>query len=150
MKMKVLLLITALWITGCDSESRPAPLPTTKMQLGSANFDIEIANQDKTREHGLMQRDSMPMNHGMIFVFPAERPQAFWMKNTRIPLDIVYIDRDGKVVSIKQMKAYDLSTTPSDYPVKYAIELNLGVASQAGVKVGDHVDIPPEAKEAKE
>ena len=150
MKLNVVVLLAALLVIGCDPEARVNTLPTTNMKLGAANFQIEIANKDKTREHGLMQRDSMPMNHGMIFVFPTEKPLEFWMKNTRFPLDIVYIDHDGKVVSIKQMKAYDLTGIPSESPAKYAIELNLGIASQAGVKVGDRVDIPPEARDATE
>ena len=120
------------------------------MKLGAGNFVIEIANTDPVREFGLMKRDEMPENRGMIFVFADEQPRQFWMKNTRIPLDITYLDASGKVVSIKQMKAYDLTSVPSDAPAKYAIELNLGWAAKAGLKVGDHVDIPAEAKEPKE
>lgn len=141
--------ITLLCV-GCDSDTRSPALPTVSMKLGSANFLIEIANTDPNREHGLMQRDSMPGNHGMIFVFPDEKPREFWMKNTRFPLDIAYIDHTGQIVSIRQMKSYDLTSVPSNAPAKYAIELNLGVAAQAGLKVGDHVDVPVEARETKE
>jgi uncharacterized protein len=72
------------------------------------------------------------------------------MKNTRFPLDIIFLDHDGKIVSFKQMKAYDLSSVPSDAPAKYAIELNFGVVQAAGIKVGEQVDIPAEAKEPKQ
>ena len=68
------------------------------------------------------------------------------MKNTRFPLDIIYVSSAGVVVSIKQMQAYDLKVTPSDGPAQYAIELNLGAAAAAGVKVGDRLVIPAEAK----
>ena len=61
---------------GCDSESKQASLPVTAMKLGQAQFQIEIANTDPTREFGLMKRDSMPGNHGMIFVFPDEIPRV--------------------------------------------------------------------------
>ncbi len=147
-----IVAVLSLWLlagVGCDTESPPTPLPTTSMHLGQANFTIEIANTDPTREFGLMKRDTMPPNHGMIFVFSDETPRSFWMKNTRIPLDIAFLDHNGQVVSIKQMKAYDLTSVPSDAAAKYAIELNLGAAQAAGLKVGDHVDIPTEAREPK-
>jgi uncharacterized protein len=141
----------SLFVTaGCDNSAPASALPTANMHLGGADFVIEIANTNDVRMHGLMERDSMPNNHGMIFVFPDEQPREFWMKNTRYPLDIAYISSSGQVVSIKQMKAYDLTSVPSDSPAKYAIELNFGVASAAGLKVGDHIDIPAEAKDAKD
>jgi uncharacterized membrane protein (UPF0127 family) len=138
-------------LSGCESEkARPNAPPTINMKLGQANFRIEVANDNDTREFGLMKRDSMGPDHGMIFVFPDEKPRAFWMKNTRFNLDIAFIDHTGTVVSIKQMRAYDLTSVPSDAPAKYAIELNLGTAQTVGLKVGDHVNIPPEAREPKE
>ena len=94
------LSLALLLGNGCGSSAvQPAPptLPTTTMHLGNADFTIEIANTDPVREHGLMQRDSMPANHGMIFVFPVEKPQAFWMRNTRFPLDIIYLDNTGQL-----------------------------------------------------
>ena len=147
----IVITFTLALALGCDSDSKPAsPLPTTNMKLGQAQFQIEIANTDPTRELGLMKRDSMPNNHGMIFVFPDETPRAFWMKNTRFPLDIIFLDHDGKIVSFKQMKAYDLTSIPSDAPAKYAIELNFGVIQAAAIKVGEQVDIPADAKEPKQ
>jgi hypothetical protein len=92
----------------------------------------------------------MPGDHGMIFVFPDEQQRQFWMKNTRFDLDIAFINTQGQVVSIKQMKAYDLNTTSSDGAAKYAIELNLGAAAGAGLQVGEKVDVPAEAKDTKE
>jgi uncharacterized membrane protein (UPF0127 family) len=144
-----MVAFSLLVFTSCDNPP-PSSIATANMRLGNENFVVEIANTDPVREHGLMQRDSMPPNHGMIFVFPIERPQAFWMKNTRFPLDIIYIDGAGKVDSVKQMKAYDLTSVPSNGAIKYAIELNLGRAAEIGVKEGDHIDIPPEAKESKD
>jgi len=145
------LIITAfilVWVGGCQNS--PSGLATVKMQIGKDTFTLEVADTDATREHGLMERDSMPNGHGMIFVFAQERELDFWMKNTRFPLDILYVDAGGKVVSIKQMKAYDLSTTPSDYPAKYAIELNFGAAAEARVHVGDKLTIPAESREPKD
>jgi hypothetical protein len=145
----LLFLASAFLMIGCAD--RPAPpglkLRTTTMQVGRSSFTLEIADTDPTRTRGLMRRDSMPRDHGMIFVFPDARPQAFWMKNTRIPLDIIYLDAGGKVVSCHTMKPYDLATTPSAAPAKYAIELNAGVVAETGVKPGDVLVVPPDARD---
>lgn len=118
-------------------------LPTVTMPIGSRTFTLEIADTDRTQEIGLMHRDSMPSDHGMIFVFPSERPLNFWMKHTRIPLDILYVDAGGTVVSIHQMQPFDLKGSVSRGPAKYAIELNQGAAQAAGVKAGDRLTLPP-------
>jgi uncharacterized membrane protein (UPF0127 family) len=144
---KIALLLPLLLLIGCQ-EKRVSSLPTVTMQLGSKTFTLEVAKTIPSRETGLMRRDSMPVDRGMIFVFARAEPLGFYMRNTRIPLDIVYVDADGKVISIKQMKPYDESTTPSDGPAKWAIELNEGVAAQAGIKVGDKLQIPQSASSA--
>jgi uncharacterized membrane protein (UPF0127 family) len=95
-----------------------------------------------------MRRDSMPADHGMIFVFDKPQNVGFYMKNTRIPLDIVFVDEGGGVIAIKQMKPYDLSTTFADGPAKWAIELNKGAAADAGLKVGDKLQVPEPARSA--
>jgi uncharacterized membrane protein (UPF0127 family) len=138
-------------VGGCQS-SPPQPssgLPTVKMQIGSKMFTLEVADDEETRERGLMRRDSMPPDHGMIFVFDREQVLPFYMKNTRIPLDIIFVDKDGVVVAVKQMKPYDLSITSSDKPALWAIELNQGAAAAAGVKAGDLVTVPPAARNPK-
>src|SRR5436853_9719 len=85
----------------------PADYGLVHMQVGNQPFTLELAATDKTRQHGLMHRQSLPADRGMLFVFPDEAPRSFWMRNTLIPLDIVYLDSGGKVVSISQMKALD-------------------------------------------
>jgi uncharacterized membrane protein (UPF0127 family) len=116
------------------------------MRLGNKPFTLEVADTPATVQYGLMRRDSMPADHGMIFVFADEAERGFWMKNTRIPLDIVYVAADGKIVSIKQMKPYDERTTPSDGPAQYAIELNKGAAESVGLKPGMALQLPPGLK----
>lgn len=135
-----LALLLAL-LAGCDKSSPPV-LPTVTMQIGGKTYTLEVADNEKDRRRGLMQRDALPDDRGMIFVFNREAPLSFWMKNTRIPLDIVYVDAKGKVVSIKQMKPYDLGSTPSDGPAMYAIELNKGAAEKLGLKAGDTLVVP--------
>jgi uncharacterized membrane protein (UPF0127 family) len=143
-------LASLFFLIGCDSGPKggkgateaESGLPTVQMDIGDKKFTLEVADRNDTREHGLMNRDAMPADHGMIFVFADEAPRGFWMKNTRIPLDILYVDSAGKVVSVKQMKPHDWNTVPSDSPAKYAIELNEGMAAKANAKPGLVLKIP--------
>jgi uncharacterized membrane protein (UPF0127 family) len=129
--------------SAASAESR---LPTTRMSIGRESFNLEIAYRPEDQETGLMNRKSMADDHGMIFVFPAERNLTFWMRNTLIPLDIVYLDRGGRVVSVKHRKPLDESSVPSDGPAMYAIELNAGAAARAGVKAGDVLKVPDDLR----
>ena len=141
-----ILVVVHQFAGGCDSTSVPAPLlPTTTMQIGSKTFTIEIALKDPDRRKGLMDRPSLPADRGMLFIFEDERPREFWMKNVSFALDIIFLDSNAKVVSIKRMKEYDLTGVPSDAPAQYAIELNAGVAATTGVKVGDQIKLPAAA-----
>jgi uncharacterized membrane protein (UPF0127 family) len=149
------ILVTGIVVAAaCAHGCKPRPvnqgpmnqdLPTTTMRIGSEQFTLEVADEDKEREVGLMNRRSMPANHGMIFVFPREERLAFYMKNTYIPLDIIYVDADGEVVSIHPMQPLDVTSIPTRAPAKYAIELNQGAAARVGVKPGDRLTIPPDA-----
>jgi uncharacterized membrane protein (UPF0127 family) len=133
---------------GCRDGGAAPPqtgLRTVSMTIGGKPFTLEVADDDRSREIGLMNRDSMPADHGMIFPFAREEPRGFWMKNTRIPLDILYLDSSGRVVSVHTMAPYDLRTTNSAGPAKYVIELNAGVAAKLGIKAGDKLEVPPSA-----
>ena len=147
--MAISILSIALMLVplaGCrQSVAKPA-LPTVRIEIGSRSYTLEVANTVASRRKGLMERDSMPADHGMIFVFDREQRLGFYMKNTRFPLDILFVNSAGEIVSIKQMKPYDLTTTYSDAPAKWAIELNLGQAAATGAKVGDTVPIPDAAR----
>ncbi len=151
MKYPHLLLSLILCLApGCDRDASPAShLPTTRMMLGKKTYTLEIAAKEDDRGRGLMFRDSMADDHGMIFVFTKDQPQNFWMKNTRIPLDIVFVESTGKIVSIRRMEPYVKKGTPSDNPAKYAIELNGGQAEAAGIKAGEALQIPEAVKNAK-
>jgi uncharacterized membrane protein (UPF0127 family) len=148
--LALVLLAIFLPPLSCQTDQMKSGLRTVQMQIGQKKFTLEVADTDSSREYGLMRRDSMPSDHGMLFVFADERPLSFWMKNTRIPLDIIYVDAQGRVVSLHQMKPYDLGTTSSDGPAQYAIELNQGAAANAGVKAGDQLVIPQNARTPRE
>lgn len=141
---------SAATTTTATSATSPAGLRTVEVKIGAETFTLEVADQPATRTRGLMRRDAMPRDHGMLFVFPDTDERSFWMKDTRIPLDILYLDAAGRVVSIHQMKPYDLRGTVSEGPAKYAIELNQGMSAETGVKPGDVIEIPPDARNAKE
>jgi uncharacterized protein len=118
-------------------------LPTTTMQIGSRQFVLEKATTIGQQERGLMRRDSMDPDHGMIFIFPTQQPQSFWNKDVRFPLDNLFLDSGGRIVSIQHMDAYDMHGT-SPVASQYVIELNAGVPAQVGVKVGDTLKLPPD------
>ena len=104
------------------------------------SFDIEIADTDFDVQTGLMYRDSMENNQGMLFVFNDEKERYFYMKNTKIPLDIIYINSDKEIVSIqKNAKPFDESSLPSNAPAKYILEMNAGLVNQLSISIGDRV-----------
>jgi uncharacterized membrane protein (UPF0127 family) len=156
--MKKIFVPLSLWIAVCVSgcgdastkpaSTRPAGPPTISMAIGSKTYSLELAADDRSRDLGLMNRDHMAADHGMIFIFPEAQEQSFWMKNTPIPLDIVFIDADDKVVSTHTMKPLDETTTPSDGPAKYAVELNAGELKADGVRKGDPLTVPAAADAA--
>lgn len=117
------------------------------VELKGKHFDIEIAADDASRERGLMFRDAMPADHAMLFLFESMEPRVFWMKNTHIPLDILYFDQNYKLVSMQQRvppchsAGNDCPGYPSTGPAQYVLELNAGVADQLGVKQGDELKV---------
>ncbi|WP_299254988.1 DUF192 domain-containing protein [uncultured Aquimarina sp.] len=103
-------------------------------------LDIEIADNEYERETGLMYRKSMEEKKGMLFVQENFRPQSFYMKNTLIPLDIIYIDDKFRIVSFqKNAKPLDETSLPSGKPAKYILEINAGLSNQWNLKVGDSI-----------
>lgn len=150
--LNLLLSLCLLFQAGCKQAAPPAPasnLPTVGMTIGSKAYTLEIAAKTADRNRGLMYRDSMPADHGMIFAFAQPDEQSFWMKNTRIPLDILFLDPAGKIVSIQTMEPYVERGTKSKGPAQFAVELNGGEAKTTGVKEGDVVRIPEEVKKAQ-
>src|SRR3954470_9178673 len=148
--LSLLILFGLLGLVGCHDDATPSSsLPTTQMTVGNKTYTLEIAATERERNKGLMQRDSMPKDHGMIFLFADEAERGFWMHNTRIPLDILYLNAAGRIVSIHRMEPYVEETTPSKGPAKYAIELNAGEAEAAGAKEGQLLELPASVKATK-
>jgi uncharacterized membrane protein (UPF0127 family) len=110
---------------------------------GTHDFQVEIARDEASRARGLMDRRFMPADHGMLFEFDREAPEAFWMKDTYIPLDMIFISRAGIVTNIAA-NAEPLSerAIPSGPPCMAVLELNGGAAARIGLRVGDRVRHP--------
>ena len=103
-----------------------------------ATFDIEIADDEYETQTGLMHRKSMANNRAMLFIFPDMRMRAFYMKNTYIPLDIIYLNKNNVIVSIQEnAKPLDETSLPSGVPAQYVLEINGGLSQQWSIAVGD-------------
>lgn len=103
-------------------------------------IDVEYANTPEERNLGLMYRKSMAENQGMLFLFPEEEFRSFYMKNTEIPLDIIYLDKDKKIVSIaKNAKPFDETSLPSEAPAMYVLEINGGLSDKWQLEKGDEI-----------
>lgn len=145
------LFLLTVMLAGCDrAEPSPAStgmpairkLPTTQMTLAGKRFTLEVADDDAERMRGLMNRPTLGTDEGMIFIFPDAQRRKFWMKDTFLPLDIVYLDANGTILNIPALYPQDLTNVPSDGPAMFAIELNQGTADRIGLKPGDRIEIP--------
>lgn len=113
------------------------------IRVGNKKIHVEVALSQRQHERGLMFRESLPVDEGMIFIFDISRTLQFWMKNTYIDLDIGYFDQDRKLIDIFQMKASSVMTQspdvyPSSQPAQYALEMNKGWFAKNKIKKGDH------------
>lgn len=105
--------------------------------INTAKISLEVVCSQEDKAKGLMEREQLGENKGMLFVFENEQILNFWMKNTKIPLDIIFLNDSFIVVSEAQMKPYDLNTTSSKKIAKYAVELDKGFIEKYKVKAGD-------------
>ena len=112
------------------------------IQIGKQTLQLELARTAKTRETGLMYRDSLPKGEGMIFVFENPQPQRFWMKNTRIPLDIGYFSADGRLKEVYRGRPFDLSGMPSRAKdLQFVVELYEGEFKRMGIALGSRLNL---------
>ena len=136
----VLVLMALVGVTAQSAEPDSLEIVTS---TGRHPFQIEIANNDATRERGLMDRRYMAADHGMLFEFDREAPVAFWMKNTYISLDMIFIAPSGVVTHIvADAEPLSERVIPSGGPCVAVLELNGGTAASIGLKVGDKVHHP--------
>jgi hypothetical protein len=147
MRIAVFLLFVVASLAACADPSPSQTLPVETITIdthhGPRAFTVEIAADMKSQERGLMFRREMDPDAGMIFVFEAPQLVSFWMKNTFIPLDLMFVRADGTIASIAASAA-PLSETsiPSSEPVRAVIEINGGRAQALGIAPGDRVHAP--------
>ena len=158
MRFSSLVISMALGLAACSqqvvgspaaaAESAPAIHPISGLEVIAVSieshgakhtFRAEVAKTAREQAKGLMFRTEMGKDEGMIFPRPYAQPASFWMKNTVIPLDIVYIGADHRILNIANAKPYSLDPIPSDGPALAVLELNGGRAAELGIKAGDLV-----------
>ena len=138
-----LLALPLLFLLSACASAR-----TPWVELGGERFKVEVADDDAERSRGLMFRDAMPADHGMLFLHDRQEAQAYWMKNTKIPLDILYFDNERRLVSqqrdVPPCSAGDACPAyPSNAPARYVLELNAGQAARLGLEDGAELRFGP-------
>lgn len=134
--MRSLLLLPLLALAGCASADGKH-----WVELAGSRYQVELAQNDETRARGLMFREQMDTDHGMLFIHEYQEPQAYWMKNTKLPLDILYFDSERRLVSqqrdVPPCSAGDACPPyPSFKPARYVLELNAGQAAKLKLQDG--------------
>lgn len=141
-RLRVLMTCCGLALAGCASGNG------LWVEIGGQRYAVEVADDDAERARGLMFRDEMANDRGMLFIHERQELQAYWMKNTRIALDILYFDEARKLVSqqrdVPPCSAGDRCPPyPSDAPARFVLELNAGEASRLGLKDGVELKFGP-------
>lgn len=134
--------------------SCPACASSSWVELSGQRYQVEIADDDSERVRGLMFRDAMPADRGMLFIHDAEMPLAYWMKNTRIPLDILYFDDERRLVSQQRgvppcSAGNRCPSYPSNAPARYVLELNAGEAARMELQDGAVLQLGPDIPVAR-
>jgi uncharacterized protein len=135
------VLAAALACAACGAAVHAVAAGTPSVTLRGHTFSVELAATPEEQEHGLMDRRSMAADHGMLFAFPDAEPRTFWMKDTLIPLDMLFFDEAHRLVTIRAnvppCKADPCPTYASSAPARYVLELNAGAAAKLGLHKGD-------------
>ncbi|MBO7333084.1 MAG: DUF192 domain-containing protein [Alphaproteobacteria bacterium] len=137
----IAMAVGAVWLLfGCHSTAYPYKTTIVTERGVEIPFNFAVAKTEKQRELGLSGRKVLPRDSGMIFLSEKERVWYMWMKNTYVPLDMVFLDKEGKITKIHaNAEPESLTVISSDMPVKGVLEVSGGLASYLGIKVGDKV-----------
>ena len=139
MKRSIRALIAA-FLLAVPVVASSADLPTRTLTIRDQKLTVEVASTPETRATGLMNRFSLRTDYGMLFVFEAPQPLAFYMKNTYVPLSIAFVDARGRITNIEDMRPKDESTHWSKGVASYAIEMRQGWFAAKGIAAGDVVE----------
>lgn len=144
-----LVLLLALVAVSCADDGLPKAKTSDRAVVTvsagevSARVTVEIASTEKQRQQGLMLRQSMAEDAGMLFLFPTDTTVGFWMRNTYLPLDIAYIDSLGKVLEIRRAQPLDETPLTPKGPYRYTLEVNQGWFERHGFGAGATLSLPP-------
>ena len=133
----ILVLSVVLFAFSCKKDDI---LQTQILRINQWEITVETADTQEAQEKGLMGRESLDEDRGMLFVYDRDSRKSFWMKNTKIPLSIAYIGADGTIREIYDMEPLSTRTVDSKYSVRYALEVNQGAFQRHGIKTGDKVE----------
>lgn len=148
--MRISLKLIPLATLAVAAATLAAELPTVELRITGYRLVAEVAATEAARTTGLMNRFSLQPDHGMLFVFKEAQPQAFWMRNTYVPLSIAFIGADGRILNIEDMTPLTENAHPSRGRALYALEMKKGWFAQRAIKAGDSVDGLDRAPKAKE
>jgi uncharacterized membrane protein (UPF0127 family) len=139
------LLVLVPLILACNFVRVPAGGPAVRLTGADGkthDVKVELAATAQERGHGLMERQTMPEDAGMLFVFPSDTDNPFWMKDTLLPLSIAWIAADGTIVDIQDMQPQTTDLHQPRARYRYALEVNQGYFARAGIKPGDRAELP--------
>jgi uncharacterized membrane protein (UPF0127 family) len=141
--VSVLSLIALSWVMASGAGAAALEKLTIATASGQKSFDVEVMRTDAEREKGLMFRNYLPADRGMLFDFGAEREVFMWMKDTPLPLDMVFIRKNGSIARIAaNTEPYSLTVLSSGEPVIGVLEINAGISEKLGIRAGDKVIHP--------
>lgn len=116
-------------------------LPRERLRIGNKLVEVQVASTPEQRQMGLMWRQEMPADEGMLFMFPEAQMQCFWMRNTLLPLTAAFLDEQGRVVNFADMQPLSEASHCSEAPVRYVLELHQGWFHQRGLGAWNQVQI---------
>jgi uncharacterized membrane protein (UPF0127 family) len=133
------VLLCAPLISQANESAEPQNLPSVLLSAGIHKIRAMVAETPDQRQTGLMHRQAMEVNEGMLFVFESPMRQCFWMKNTLLPLSAAFIGDDGRIVNVVDMAPQSLESHCSEKPVRFVLEMHKGWFSKRGLKPGDRI-----------
>lgn len=137
--VRFLLLVLLSPVFCVTSVQSAQSLPVIPLTLGSGALEVEVASNQSQRGQGLMHRNTMPVNQGMLFAYPAPAYFCMWMKNTKIPLSVAFIDAQGKVINIADMAPQTETNHCTERHATFALEVNRGWFARHGVRAGTQI-----------
>lgn len=142
MRRRLAAVVLLMLPAACGGEAATRPAETVAYVIKEKTFHLEIADDDAERARGLMERERLAADGGMLFVMGHSGVHHFWMKNTLIDLDALWVNEEGEIVHVATMKAGDETTHSNRRAAAYIIELRAGTAKALGLGVGDKITPP--------